>query len=293
MLTQTADLAPIIRKNVRAALLEDLVAVHTESDSTSTNQFDDITAALIPSHVVATAAVISRELAVFCGKAWADETARQMDANLKLKWLVEDGEALNKNQTLLTIQGSARSILTVERTLLNFLQTLSGTATRSAYYVNLVAHTSATVLDTRKTIPGLRHAQKYAVKCGGAKNHRMGLYDAFLIKENHIQAAGGIQQVLAAAKASRPKLTIEIEVEEIEQLITAIEADADIVMLDNFSIPEMKRAVALNRGRVKLEASGGIDQTTLVQVAETGVDYVSIGEITKNVTPIDLSLLFQ
>ena len=291
MLTQTTDLSPIITKNVSAALSEDLVAIQT--DNSSTEQFDDITAALIPSHVSMRASIISREPAIFCGRAWADETARQVDSTLKLSWQVDDGKPLVANQILLTIQGSARSILTIERTVLNFLQTLSGTATRSAFYAALIAHTSATVLDTRKTIPGLRHAQKYAVRCGGAKNHRMGLYDAFLIKENHIQAAGGIQDVVAAAKSSRPGLPVEIEVEKIEQLVTAIEAGADIVMLDNFSISAMKAAVALNKNRVKLEASGGINQTTLVQVAETGVDYVSIGELTKSITPIDLSLLFK
>ena len=293
MLTQTTQLAPIIKENVRAALQEDLVAVYTDTGNSSTKQFDDITAALIPSHLAASASIISREPGIFCGTAWAVETAKQVDTNLKLEWQLKDGDPLLENQILLTIEGSARSILSIERTLLNFLQTLSGTATRSAYYANLIAHTSAQVLDTRKTIPGLRHAQKYAVKCGGAKNHRMGLYDAFLIKENHIGAAGGIDKVISAARTSRPGLPIEIEVEETEQLVTAIAAGADIVMLDNFSISAMKAAVALNKGRVKLEASGGINHTTLVQVAETGVDYISIGEMTKYIRPIDLSLLFN
>ena len=293
MLTQTTQLASIIRKNVLAALIEDLVSPAAEPTNADNIPAGDITAALIPASEIASASVISREPAIFCGKAWAQETVRQVDSTLELDWKVEDGDTLRINQTLLNIRGSARSILTLERTLLNFLQTLSGTATRSAYYAALIEHTSATVLDTRKTIPGLRYAQKYAVKCGGAHNHRMGLYDAFLIKENHIQAAGGINSVIATAKSMHPDLPIEIEVEKIEQLVTAIEAGADIVMLDNFSISVMKEAVTLNRGRVKLEASGGINQATLIEVAETGVDYVSIGELTKSITPVDLSLLFN
>ncbi len=293
MPNQTTQLASIIKKNVSAALDEDLIPPIAEPTSTNNLPSGDITAELIPANTVASASVISREPAIFCGKAWADETVRQVDANLEITWEVEDGDPIRLNQTLLGIRGSARSILTLERTLLNFLQVLSGTATRSAYYAALIKHTSAIVLDTRKTIPGLRHAQKYAVKCGGAHNHRMGLYDAFLIKENHIQAAGGITSVLAAAKSRHPGLPIEIEVEKIEQLVTAIEAGVDIVMLDNFSISAMKEAVILNKGRVKLEASGGINQDSLIEVAETGVDYVSIGELTKNITPVDLSLLFD
>ncbi|MBV1904591.1 MAG: carboxylating nicotinate-nucleotide diphosphorylase [Pseudomonadales bacterium] len=252
----------------------------------------DITAALVPGGELASAQVICREPAIFCGRLWANETARQVDKRLQLHWQVEDGASVEKNAVLVLIEGSAKSILTMERTMLNFVQLLSGTATRAGFYASLIAHTQATILDTRKTVPGLRHAQKYAVKCGGAQNHRMGLYDAFLIKENHIQAAGGIAQVIAAAKKLAPDLPIEIEVEETEQLVTAIESGADIVMLDNFSLSKLKTAVSLNQGNVKLEASGGITEHSIVQIAETGVDYISIGELTKNIMPLDLSLLF-
>lgn len=250
----------------------------------------DITAQLIPINQMAEARVITREDCIFCGKAWVEEVFRQLDPQVEIAWLVEDGEVVTANSLLFTLKGNTRSLLTGERTALNFVQTLSGTATISRYYANQVAHTNVKLLDTRKTIPGLRTAQKYAVACGSCHNHRIGLYDAFLIKENHIAACGNIANAIAAAHKIAPGKPVEVEVETFEELQQALAANADIIMLDNFSIDEMKKAVAITAKRAKLEASGNIDESTLVPTAETGVDFISIGGLTKHCRAVDLSM---
>lgn len=256
----------------------------------------DITARLIPATEQASANIITREDCVIAGIAWVDEVFAQVDPNVKIQWLVKDGERVKANSSLYTLTGSARSLLTGERAALNFLQLLSGTATISRTYADIVADTGVKLLDTRKTIPGLRTAQKYAVTCGGCYNHRIGLYDAFLIKENHIAACGGIQQAITTAKQQEPNKPVEIEVEDLAELETALLAGADIVMLDNFSNEEMIQAVMLNADqfnkRAKLEASGGITIETLRPIAETGVDYISIGALTKDCKAVDLSMRF-
>jgi nicotinate-nucleotide pyrophosphorylase (carboxylating) len=253
----------------------------------------DLTAALIPSSARAEAQVITREDAVLCGTAWFDEVFRQVDDRIRVVWLIKDGDAIRSGQALCRTTGPARSLLTGERVSLNFLQLLSGTATRTRQYVDAVRGTKTIILDTRKTIPGLRRAQKYAVACGGGQNHRMGLYDAILIKENHIAAAGSVTAALEAARHSAPKgISVEIEVENIGQLREALAAGADRLLLDNFSVEELKDAVTETRARAKLEASGGIDLTNIRAFAETGVDFISIGDITKNVRALDLSMRF-
>ncbi|GAA0680808.1 carboxylating nicotinate-nucleotide diphosphorylase [Marinobacterium maritimum] len=276
MLTLT-ELKPIIEENVRTALKEDVGN-------------GDITAELIPASDQKKARVISRQTAVVCGQAWVDEVFRQVDPSVKIEWLVKDGELVERDQVLFRLEGSARSLLTGERAALNFLQTLSGTATVSHEYAQRVADTPVTLLDTRKTIPGLRMGQKYAVSCGGCSNHRIGLYDAFLIKENHIMACGGIEQAIETARQNHPGKPVEIEVETEEQLERALMAGADIVMLDNFSPERMVAAVAQTAGRAKLEASGNITDETLLDYANTGVDYISIGALTKHCRAVDLSM---
>lgn len=253
----------------------------------------DITAQLIPSNATAKAKIITRMNAVFCGKLWATETFRQICPSIELLWHVEDGELVETKQTLVSIHGHARSILTAERTALNFLQTLSGTATKTHQLKQLVAHTNVQILDTRKTIPGLRTAQKFAVTCGGGKNHRIGLYDAYLIKENHIAACGGIEAAISKARTNHPNKKVEVEVQSLDELKQAISADADIIMLDNFTPELISEAVAINNHRSKLEASGNIDHQELVTIAKTGVDFISIGALTKHCHAIDLSLLFE
>ena len=250
----------------------------------------DITAALIPATQAATATVITREPAVICGVDWVSEVFRQVDPEVKVNWQVSDGDKVSPNQVLLTLSGKARSLLTGERCALNFLQTLSGTATRARHYADLVAGTNVKLLDTRKTIPGLRTAQKYAVTCGGCYNHRIGLYDAFLIKENHIAACGGIAQAVATAREQAPGKPVEVEVENMAELEQALAAGADVIMLDNFSLQDMRTAVEINQGRAKLEASGGVTDQTLRPIAETGVDYISIGVLTKDFVALDLSM---
>lgn len=250
----------------------------------------DITARLINEKTTASARVITREDAVLCGTAWVDSVFRQVDPAVRIEWHFEDGQTVLANSSLFSLEGSARSILTGERCALNFLQTLSATATKSAAYAKMVEHTNVRLLDTRKTIPGLRLAQKYAVKCGGCFNHRIGLYDAFLIKENHIMACGSIAKSVSEARAIAPDMPVEIEVESIDELNEALKASADIIMLDNFPIAQLVKAVELNNGRAKLEASGGITLETLVPIAETGVDYISIGALTKDCKSIDLSM---
>jgi len=253
----------------------------------------DVTAALIPEDCQATAQVVAREACVVCGQLLVDAVFADIDANIQIHWHVQEGERITADTLLCDLSGNARALLTAERTALNFLQTLSGTATVVNQYVNEIAGTTTRILDTRKTIPGLRDAQKYAVRCGGGHNHRMGLFDGILIKENHIEAARSITKAIAAAQALNTALAIEVEVETLDELIQAIDAGADIVMLDNMSIVELEQAVVLNQGRVKLEASGNISLANVRQVALTGVDFISIGGLTKHVQAIDLSMRFN
>ncbi|MEX0963650.1 MAG: carboxylating nicotinate-nucleotide diphosphorylase [Pseudohongiellaceae bacterium] len=253
----------------------------------------DITAELIPREKELTAYVVSKDTGILCGQPWASEVFRQVDASLAVEWQVLEGAEFSPGMTLLRISGCARHILTAERSALNFLQTLSAVATASHHFAALVKHTSVKLLDTRKTLPGLRAAQKYAVRIGGCFNHRMGLYDAFLIKENHIRACGGIAQAIAQAKSLHADKPVEIEVQNLDEMEQAIAAGADIVMLDNFSVQHIIRAVERNRGRAKIEASGGIEADRLVSIAESGVDYISLGTLTKNCQAIDLSLLIE
>ncbi|KZY31022.1 nicotinate-nucleotide diphosphorylase (carboxylating) [Oleiphilus sp. HI0081] len=270
-------LSKAIENNVNAAISEDVGS-------------GDITAQLIDADKQACAKVITRESAIICGTKWVDAVFHAIDPTLEIKWFVNDRDNASQNETLFTVSGSARSILTGERAALNFLQTLSGTATTAKHYANLVAHTQVKLLDTRKTLPGLRLAQKHAVTCGDCHNHRIGLYDAFLIKENHIMACGGIGQAVNKAQQLAPGKPIEVEVESIQELQLALQAQADIVMLDNFPISTLNEAVKLNKGQAKLEASGGITNETLVPIAETGVDFISIGALTKDCKSIDLSM---
>ena len=253
----------------------------------------DITAALIPPEQGASATIMTRESAILCGVDWVNEVYHQIDSSVIIRWKVNDGERIYPNQYLAELQGPARSLLTGERCALNWLQTLSGTATTVDQYLRAVADTSVQLLDTRKTIPGLRYAQKYAVRCAGGKNHRMGLYDAYLIKENHIATAGSIARVIQQARHAQPGKTIEIEVQSLCELQEALDASADIVLLDNFNIEDIQTAVALNRGRVKLEVSGGVDLSQLRLLAKAGVDFISIGALTKHVRAIDLTLTLR
>ncbi|WP_253180908.1 carboxylating nicotinate-nucleotide diphosphorylase [Candidatus Marithrix sp. Canyon 246] len=250
----------------------------------------DLTAQLIGVDSLAKAQVVSRETAILCGIAWFNEVFKQLNSNIEIIWYVKDGDEIKSNQKLCDLEGSARDLLTGERTALNFIQLLSGTATQAHEYVK--AARNAVVLDTRKTIPGLRKAQKYAVVCGGAKNHRMGLYDAFLIKENHIFAAGSIEKAVTAARQLVANLSIEVEVETLDELKDALRAGADIVLLDNFSLVQLEEAVAITQGKAKLEASGGVNLETIRAIANTGVDFISVGAITKDVKAIDLSMRF-
>jgi nicotinate-nucleotide pyrophosphorylase (carboxylating) len=254
----------------------------------------DVSAELIPSGRHLAARVICRQTAVICGSDWVNEVFHQIDPDLRVTWHIDDGDEVTADQLLCTVEGSARSILTGERSALNFLQTLSATATSSRYYANLVKHTNVRLLDTRKTIPGLRLAQKYAVTCGGCHNHRMGLFDAYLIKENHILACGSIQAAVSRAKEMHPELTVEVEVENLDEFQRAIATETDIIMLDNFSMADLKTAVGTINHNVRLEASGGISsETDLIAVAETGVDYISIGALTKNCHAVDLSMRLE
>lgn len=255
----------------------------------------DLTAQIISESATATARVISRESAVICGQPWVDEVAGQVDPGLLVSWDVADGDEVQTNDQLFTVSGKARSILTAERTMLNFLQSLSGTATETRRYVDLISDTDATLLDTRKTIPGLRMGQKYAVSVGGALNHRIGLFDAFLIKENHIQATGSIAAAIVHARQINPHVRVEVEVENLDQLAEAVSASPDWIMLDNFSIENLREAHNLcSSTGIKLEASGGIeDMNILKAIAATGVDYISIGALTKHCRAIDLSMRFD
>jgi len=275
---QTLDqLKPAIIANVEAAIAEDIGS-------------GDITAELIPAEEQGEARIITREQAVIAGTAWVDEVFRQVDPEVVVSWQVKDGDRVEPDQTLFTLKGRSRSLLSGERAALNFLQTLSGTATVAAQYADRVAETAVRLLDTRKTIPGLRLAQKYAVTCGGCYNHRIGLFDAFLIKENHILASGGIAAAISTAKTNHPGKPVEVEVEGFGELNEALDAGADIIMLDNFTPEQMVEAVTTVNGRAKLEASGNITDATLLDYARTGVDYISIGALTKHCRAIDLSM---
>ena len=296
-----------IRLAVKAALEEDLgyqapIQAATSHDVNSPENISsidkanaDITAQLIPADKHAQASLITREEGVFCGKAWAEQVFNQLGGEVALHWHVDDGDLLVANQVLCELSGPARAILTGERTAMNFIQTLSGVATLTKHYVDKIAATNTKLLDTRKTIPGLRTAQKYAVTCGGGKNHRIGLFDAFLIKENHIMACGGIAQAISKARELHSDKLVEVEVESILELQQALEAGSDIIMLDNFDVTMMLEAVEINKRladdkQAKLEVSGNVTIDTIADFAKTGVDYISVGALTKHVHALDLSL---
>ncbi|ACT05510.1 nicotinate-nucleotide pyrophosphorylase [Dickeya chrysanthemi Ech1591] len=274
-----------IPANVHLALCEDLGG--------ELNPEHDITAQLLPADTVANAVIITREAGVFCGRRWVEEVFRQLGHGVTIDWLVRDGEALTANQPLCRLQGPSRQLLTGERTALNFLQTLCGVATEVSRYVAHLTGTKTRLLDTRKTLPGLRTALKYAVLCGGGSNHRLGLADAFLIKENHIIAAGSIKQAVENALQLRNDVPVEVEVETLEELQQALSAGADIIMLDNFTLAAIREAVTLTNGRALLEVSGNVTLQTLQDYAATGVDYISVGALTKHVQALDLSMRFS
>lgn len=252
----------------------------------------DLTASLVP-QTKAKATVICRESAVISGQEWFDEVFRQLDSSIDISWQVSDGDSVAPGTLLCELTGDAQALLTGERTALNFLQSLSGVATITAYYVSLLEGTKTNILDTRKTIPGLRTAQKYAVKCGGGMNHRMGLFDAILIKENHIMAAGTIENAVANARKLYPDTPIEVEVESLEELKLVLATQANSVLLDNFSRADLRTAVSWCEGKLKTEASGGIEEDTIREIAECGVDFISVGALTKNVKALDLSMRFE
>jgi nicotinate-nucleotide pyrophosphorylase (carboxylating) len=268
---------------VRAALSEDIGS-------------GDVTAALVPPHQRVAGQIICREDAILCGRAWADETFRQLDPAVRIAWQAGDADPIRAGRTLAHVEGPARAVLSGERVALNFLQLLSGTATATRRFVDAVAGTGCQILDTRKTLPGLRTAQKYATRCGGARNHRMGLYDMVLVKENHIVAAGSIDAAVAAARRQSPGIPVEVEVETLEEFEQALSAGCDVVMLDELSLEDMRAAVLRNRERgtrAKLEASGGVSLESVRRIAETGVDYISVGGITKHVRAVDLSMRLE
>jgi len=275
------DLGPQVADDVKRALAEDVGS-------------GDLTAQLVPAERLATATIICREAAVICGRPWVDEVLRQVAPGARVNWLVKEGGRCEPGQKIVEITGSARELLTAERTCLNFMQTLSAVATKTAKYVKEVEGTRAAILDTRKTIPGLRVAEKYAVRCGGGQNHRMGLYDAILIKENHIAAAGGITNALRAAEQFADRASfIQVEVETLKQLQEAIDAGVRMVLLDNMDLDTLKKAVELAAGRISLEISGGVTFDGLRQLAETGVDRISVGALIKDVQAVDFSMRFQ
>ena len=278
MLLETLDKS--LLHSVREALAEDIGS-------------GDITASMIPNDTTARATVVCREPAVLCGMAWFNAVFSELDSSIQVDWETQDGSAIDRDQLLCTLTGAARPILAGERTALNFLQTLSATATLARQYAGRVADLPVKILDTRKTIPGLRQAQKYAVRTGGCHNHRSGLYDGILIKENHITAAGSIQQAIHNARSGNPGVPVEIEVENMEQITAALAAGAERLLLDNFNLESLGNAVRLVAGRAELEASGGINIKNLRDIALTGVDYISIGALTKNIYAIDLSMVFS
>ena len=252
----------------------------------------DITAGLIPKEAFSDAFVLCREQAVLCGTAWFDEVFNQLNPSITLTWYARDGDRLGPDQIVCELSGPSRALLTGERTALNFLQTLSGTATTTRRYADALEGTQTKILDTRKTVPGLRTAQKYAVTCGGGYNHRLGLYDGILLKENHIMAAGSITQAIEMARLIAPETELEVEAENLDELKEAIAADVDIVLLDNMSLAQLREAVGITTGRTRLEASGGITLENIRAIAETGVDYISIGALTKKIDAVDFSMRF-
>jgi len=283
--TTSADIsAATIAGQVAGALTEDVGT-------------GDLTASLVPANAIVKATVISREAATLCGTRWFDEVFHQLDSTIQIRWRYADGEKILTNALLCELQGPARALLTGERTALNFLQTLSGTATITRRYADAIMHTSCKVLDTRKTIPGLRHAQKYAVTCGGGANYRIGLFDAILIKENHIIAAGSIAAAIANARNVAGQRMVEIEVESLDELKQALHPDVDRILIDNFALAEMRTAVELRnqfvQHRIELESSGNVTLDNIRETAETGVDYISVGALTKHVQAIDLSMRFE
>jgi nicotinate-nucleotide pyrophosphorylase (carboxylating) len=298
---QLEKLQQDISKTIAWALCEDLGAVGDETPQAS----QDITAMLIPENEQAVATVITREDCIVCGVAWVNEVFSQLDASLRrtpeqatrITWFVNDGEAVAANSTLFELEGDARTLLTGERVALNFLQTLSGTATLTSKYVKVLAGSNTKLLDTRKTLPGLRSAQKYAVLCGGGVNHRIGLFDAFLIKENHIAACGGIDKAVNTARGNHPTKTIEVEVESLDELKQALLAGSDIIMLDNFTHEMIEQAVVtteeISKGKTKLEVSGNMTIETLKDYAKAGVNFISVGALTKHVQAVDLSMRFK
>lgn len=253
----------------------------------------DVTADLIPKENTSTAKVVCRDNAILVGVAWFNEVFHQIDESVEIHWNFKDGDSVKANEILCTLSGNSRSILSGERAALNFTQTLSATATQTNRYVKLIAHTKTKVLDTRKTIPNMRDAQKYAVLCGGGKNHRIGLYDMILIKENHIMAAGSITAAVSQAKELHPTIRVEVETENLEEFREASKAGADVIMLDDFDLKTMRVAVEENAGKIDLEASGGVNLDTILAIAETGVDFISVGQITKDVIAVDLSMRFD
>ena len=271
--------ANIISSQVKLALEED-IGQH------------DLTADLIPLSSMATATIINREPATLCGQAWLNEVFKQVDPNIQITWYFKDGDSLPTDSTFCELTGPARNLLTGERTAMNYIQTLSATATLSQHYAQQVLGIDVQVLDTRKTIPGFRLAQKYAVRCGGCYNHRIGLYDGILIKENHINAAGSVNAAISLAHRLHPGIAVEVEVENFEELDQALSGQADIILLDNFDISALKQAVERNQGQAKLEASGNVNLSTVRAIAETGVDRISVGALTKDIKAIDLSMRF-
>lgn len=272
--------SPFIAAQVKLALLEDIGQ-------------QDLTAELIPEDTLACAHLISRQAAVLCGQPWFNEVFTQLDKAIQIDWYFQDGEAITENQVICQLKGSARKLLTGERTAINFLQTFSGTATQTKRYADIIRDLPVKLLDTRKTLPGLRLGQKYAVRCGGGVNHRFGLYDAILIKENHILATGSIAAAVAQAKAMHPNVSIEVEVETMNELEQALNTAADIVLLDNFPLEMLREAVSFTNGKAALEASGGVNIDTIRDIAETGVDRISVGQLTKDIQAVDLSLRFM
>ena len=273
-------LANSIVESVRQALQEDIGS-------------GDLTALLIDESTKASATIISREPAVLCGRPWASEVFSQLSGDIKQDWKAGDGDNIQAGQVICKLSGPSRPLLTGERTALNFLQTLSATATRTRKYVDAIKGTHAKILDTRKTIPGLRLAQKYAVKCGGGHNHRFGLYDAILVKENHIEACGSLEQAISDALSVKDGIPVEMEIETLDQLRSAIDAGVQRILLDNMSLEELRQAVAIADKKALLEASGGITIDNIRAIAETGVDFISVGDITKNISAVDLSLRFD
>lgn len=274
-----------IPRAVSEALREDL--------GEDVNPDNDISAQLLPAESHSHAVVITREEGIFCGKRWVEEVFIQLDKRVEVTWHVDDGDEITPNQPLFELQGPARILLTGERTALNFVQTLSGVASEVRTYVKLLEGTKTRLLDTRKTVPGLRTALKYAVLCGGGSNHRLGLSDAFLIKENHIIASGSVREAIEKAFWMHPEVPVEVEVESLDELNEALNAGADIIMLDNFDLEQIRQAVEISRGKTRLEVSGNVTKETIRTFADTGVDYISIGALTKHIRALDLSMRFK